>query len=211
MNDTRSPAPSSGRDRDSGLATGLASGLARVLGAPLGRCDAFRPADAVVVLGSLVYPGGRLSRLLDERVVAGVELWRQGGAPILCMSGGSPNGCVEADAMARRARELGVPDAALRLERESRNTGENARFSARMLLAEGCRTVWIVSQPFHLFRARFLFRKYGLTPLTWHAEDSLQFRRPRQALRLITREYAALARMTVFEAAERMRGGGPRE
>ncbi|MEM9493293.1 MAG: YdcF family protein, partial [Myxococcota bacterium] len=145
---------------------------------------------------------GRLSSALEERVAAGVELWRRGGAPIFCVTGGGPPERIEADAMAERARQLGIPDSALRVERESRNTGENARFAAALLREEGCRTVWIVSQPFHLFRAVFLFRKYGLEPLAWHDPTSLQFLYPRLGLRWIAREYAALVRFAAFELTD---------
>ena len=108
--------------------------------------------------------------------------------------------------MAERALQLGVPRKSLRIERESVNTGENARFVAKLLAAEECRTIWIVSQPFHLLRARLLFRKFGLRPLGWHADNSLQFQHPRLALRWIVREYAALAHFTAFEARALVRG-----
>ncbi len=180
--------------------------LARAANAPLARRDRFRPADAIVILGAKLRADGTLSGALEERVAAGVELWKRGAAPIVCVTGGGPPGRVEAEAMARRARELGVPDEALRIESEAANTGDNARLAARLLAADGCQTVWIVSQPFHLLRARLLFYKYGLVPLAWHAEDSLQFRYPRLALRWLTREYAALARFAVFEIRPLLRG-----
>src|SRR5690606_34125012 len=125
-------------------------------------------------------------------VRAGVGLWQRGAAPLLCVTGGGPPGRVEADAMAERALALGVDPAALRVERRSRSTEENARFTAAMLAAERCRTVWIVSQPFHLARARYLFRRAGLAALAWHADDSVQFRQPGRALKWLAREYAAL-------------------
>ena len=177
-------------------------GLARGLGAPLERRDRLCRADAIVVLGSKLRSDGRLSRALDERIVAGVELWQRGLAPIFCVTGGGPPGRVEATAMAARAIELGVPKGALRIEALSANTGENARFSARLLGAEGCRRVWVVSQPFHLLRATLLFAKFGLEPLAWSASDSLQHRNPRLALRWLVREYLALAKFAALEAQE---------
>lgn len=186
---------------------GRAIGRALIaLSAPLARGDAFRPADAIVVLGARLTPRGGLSPLLEERVRAGVDLWRRGGAPILCVTGGGPPGRVEADAMAARALALGVPRAALRVERESRTTEENARFTAVLLAPEQCRTVWIVSQPFHLLRARWLFRRHGFEPLTWHVEDSVQYRWPGSALRWVLREYAAVAAL----GARTMLGSGTR-
>lgn len=171
----------------------LLRALARGLSAPLARGDAFRPADAIVVLGARLTPEGELSALLEERVRAGVGLWQRGGAPILCVTGGGPPGRVEADAMAAHALALGLDRAALRVERQSLTTEENARYTAALLGAEQCRTVWIVSQPFHLLRARWLFRRHGFEPLAWRVEDSVQYRWPGSGLRWVVREYAAIA------------------
>jgi uncharacterized SAM-binding protein YcdF (DUF218 family) len=191
-------------------ARSLARALAGALGAPLARRDAFRPADAIVVLGAPVAPQGGLTMFLAERVAAGVALWQRGGAPILCVTGGGPPGRVEADAMAAHALALGVDPAALRVERQARTTEENARFTAALLGAQ-CRTVWLVSQPFHLRRARYLFRRHGFEALAWHAEDSAQYRLPGPALRWIAREYAALAVMGArMLAAPGGRAAGPR-
>jgi uncharacterized SAM-binding protein YcdF (DUF218 family) len=181
----------------------LSRALSRALAAPLARGDAFRRADAIVVLGARLTPEGELSSLLEERVRAGVDLWRRGAAPILCVTGGGPPGRVEADAMAAHALALGVERTALRVERQSLTTEENARYTAALLGAEQCRTVWLVSQPFHLLRARWLFRRHGFEPLAWHVEDSVQYRWPGSGLRWVVREYAAIAALgarTVFRA-----------
>lgn len=182
----------------------LADRLARALDAPLSRRDAFARADAIVVLGAPLPAAGasdELGHVLEERVRAGVDLWRRGGAPLLCVTGGGPPGRVEAEGMARRALALGLDRAALRVEPRARCTAENARFAAALLAAEGCRTAWIVSQPFHLRRALYLFRRCGIAPLAWHADDSVQYRAPRRALRWLGREYAALARLAMIETA----------
>ena len=176
-----------------GLATAMARTLVRELGRPLARRDPFGHADAIVVLGAPLLPDGRIGSALEERIVTAVELWKRGAAPILCVTGGGPPRRNEADAMAQRAIELGVTRDALRIERRATSTSENARYTGDLLLAEGCRTVWIVSQPFHLRRARMLFARRGFIPLTWHAADSLQYEQPRLALRWVAREYAALA------------------
>lgn len=175
------------------ITRGVAGPLARALGAPLARRHAFQPADAIVILGAPLTLGGHPTVILEERVRAGVALWQRGGAPILCVTGGGPPGRVEADVMAERALALGVSASALRVERRARNTEENARFTAALLAEEQCRIVWIVSQPFHLARAQYLFRRCGLVPLAWHADDSVQHRQPGRALRWLVREYAALA------------------
>lgn len=170
----------------------MIAAAARVLGWPLRLAHPPSATDAVVVLGAPLGPGGALTELLDERVRAGAALWHAGAAPLLCVTGGGPDGRVEADAMAERLLALGVEAAAIRRERRARSTAENARRVAELLRPEGCRSVWLVSQPFHLRRAALLFARAGLDPRCHHIADSLQYRDGRRALRWIAREYAAL-------------------
>lgn len=51
------------------------------------------------------------------------------------------------------------------IEDSSRNTDENAKYVAQILLAKHITTVVVVSQAFHLRRACLVFRKYGLNPI----------------------------------------------
>ena len=60
------------------------------------------------------------------------------------------------------AREAGVPETAVLLERESRNTFENAAYTARLLHAIGKPRIVLVSDRAHLPRAARLFRRAGL-------------------------------------------------
>ena len=180
---------------------------ARVLGWPLAAVDdAGLHADAIVVLGAPMYSNGNLSRQADERVRVGVDLFRAGLAAVICVVGGHcPEGLdhtpAEAEGMARLVRELGVPEAAIRVDRLSNSTVTNAARAAVILLPEGRRRVWLVTQPFHLRRARFHFRRAGFEPLMWHIDTSVQYRRPDLALRWIGREYAAWALALVRAAA----------
>lgn len=145
-----------------------------------------------MVLGSPT-AGDRLTAVGEERVRAGVELWRRGLAPVLCFSGGGG----EAALMVARARELGVPGDAIRLEPTARNTRENAYAAGELLAAEGRQVVWVVTQPFHLRRAAYWLKRAGLEPRPWLIEDSVQYRRPERALRWIGREYAAWAALAL--------------
>lgn len=179
----------------------------RVLGWPLASVDDARlHADAIVVLGAPMYADGSLSRQADERVRVGVDLFRAGLADVVCVVGGHcprdhDDPPAEAEGMARLVRALGVPEAAIRVDRLSSSTVTNAARAAAILLPEGRRRVWLVTQPFHLRRARFHFRRAGFDALTWHIEASVQYRRPDLALRWIGREYAAWALALVRAAA----------
>ena len=182
----------------------------RVLAKPLTVKDPEQPADAIVVLGTPLGPHHGLTDVGEERVQAGVRLWQRGLAPILCLSGGGPGYVMpdrprEADVMAARARELGVPDSALRVERDSLSTADNALRSASLLAADGCKRVWLVSQPFHTRRSRFWFRRAGLEALAWYDDDSVEFREPRRAFLWIAREYGAWLRTAAIDVVRTRR------
>jgi len=213
----------SAQPRTSALAAALGVAV-RALGRPLASVSSVStsgPADAIVILGAPIRADGSLSPMAEERVRVAVDLYRAGLAPVLCVVGGHcPPGYEdtpgEAEGMARLVRALGVPESAIRVDRRSTSTVTNAARAAAILLPEGRRRVWLVTQPFHLRRARFHFRRAGFDPLGWHIEASVQYRRPDHALRWIVREYAAwalaLARAATANGAARAnhaRGRGP--
>ncbi len=66
--------------------------------------------------------------------------------------------------MADLLREAGVPDHAIRLEDQSTNTVENIRFALPLL--GGTRDVIIVSDAYHLPRARLIAMREGLRVTT---------------------------------------------
>ena len=133
----------------------------------LARAEASAPlnheaADAIVVLGCQLVSGGRPSERLRRRVSLGVGLYRDGAAPLLLMSGGGAGPATEASVMRDLAREAGVAETAVLLETESRNTFENAAYTARVLRGMGKTRIILVSDRMHLPRAARLFRRAGL-------------------------------------------------
>lgn len=144
------------------LAVALASACAHprgselfVHGAPLTR------AEAIVVLGNRpAEEHGHIGAELDRRMRRGVALFDAGLAPRLVLVGAAN----EAPVMAARARVLGVPESATLVDATSRDTADNAR-EAVALLCQGrpdCHpSVIVVSSPYHLRRARMLFRCAG--------------------------------------------------
>jgi uncharacterized SAM-binding protein YcdF (DUF218 family) len=119
-------------------------------------------ADVVVVLGARVLPGGVPSPALLARIEKAVDLYHQGLAPRLLFSGGvGVNPPSEASVMRDVAVRLGVPAEACLLEEQSHSTEQNARFSTTLLRSLGARRVVVVSDPYHLLRARQYFRLHG--------------------------------------------------
>jgi uncharacterized SAM-binding protein YcdF (DUF218 family) len=142
-------------------------------------------ADAIVVLGCP--PSPRLERRLER----GVQLYRQGAAPVLLMSGGGNGPVSEAEIMRRMALASGVPDSAVLIEPWSNNTLENARNTARVLGSRGWRTVVLVSDRTHLWRATMLFR---LAHLNVVARSGIRSQSPLKEIGAAVREAAALPR-----------------
>jgi uncharacterized SAM-binding protein YcdF (DUF218 family) len=99
--------------------------------------------------------------------VRGAELFLEGWAPLLIFSGG--RGAItgrlwsepEADLFARIAIDRGVPREAVLIENESTNTGENVRFTKRLLGRQGLdpRSFIVVQKPYMERRSYATFRK----------------------------------------------------
>lgn len=136
--------------------------------APPARIEDARTAQAVVVLGggvrrgALEYGGDTLGRLTLERVRYGARLARATGLPVL-VTGGSVFGDTATEAALMRAALEGEYQVPVRwAEDRSRNTHENARFSAELLKRDGVRRVALVTHGFDMRRARAEFEAAGL-------------------------------------------------
>jgi uncharacterized SAM-binding protein YcdF (DUF218 family) len=130
-------------------------------------------ADAIVVLGARIGADGTASPALARRIELGIALFQAGLAKRLVLSGGGRGRTRatmrEADIMQAIAIAAGVPKHALLIERDSRNTVENAIETARLLAAVDGRSVVLVTDRHHARRARLLFRAAGLMVVALHA------------------------------------------
>lgn len=127
-----------------------------------------RDAQAIVILGGGVrrhaaeYAGGdTLGQLTLERVRYGAQVARLTGLPVLVTGGSVLGGETEA-ALMRSAleREFGVP--VRWLEKQSRNTHENAVRSAQILSAANISRIVLVAHSFDMPRARAEFAAQGI-------------------------------------------------
>ena len=125
-------------------------------------------ARAIVVLGSGLrrdapeYGSDTVNERSLVRLRYGTTLARRLQLPVL-IAGGVPQQASrsEADVMAAIAeREFGVP--VRWKESESRDTADNAKMSAQILVPAGIGRVVLVTQAFHMPRARQLFEAAGL-------------------------------------------------
>ncbi len=135
-----------------------------------GTTDYRRPADAVVVFGARVHASGALSSSLRDRVETAVELYREGLAPLVIMSGGiDMNGTDEAAAMAGYAIARGVEPSALVLDSAGVNTDATVANVMRRV-GPGARLL-AVSQSYHLPRVKMAFRLAGADVATVPARE----------------------------------------
>jgi uncharacterized SAM-binding protein YcdF (DUF218 family) len=136
-----------------------------------GAVDRAQPADVIVLLGSMVYPGGQLGPALERRAQHAAALYRRGlAAHVICSGGIGANPPAEAAVACGRLAELGIPQAALILESQSRNTEQNARETARIMRAYGWHSAVLATDGFHLFRATQMFEHAGVTTYPSPAE-----------------------------------------
>lgn len=164
-----------------------------------GHHDRAQAADAIVVLGARVLPGGVPGDSLRARTLQAVALYRRGLAPtILCTGGVGEHPPAEAEAAATLARQAGVPDAALLLEDRSTSTRENALFAAAIGRERGWRQVIVVSDPYHLWRARRAFARAGLTAYPSPATTGERDRKPLRRLQWTLRECLLVTRDLLF-------------
>lgn len=122
-------------------------------------------ADVIVVLGGES----------GQRVIGAAELYHQGVAPKVFVTGSGDGGLI-----VRRLGMAGVPDAAC--ESQSRSTYENAVLTKKALEASHPRSVMLVTSWFHSRRALAVFRDvwpevtFGVHPVYAGATFTARFR-----------------------------------
>jgi vancomycin permeability regulator SanA len=128
-----------------------------------GTTDYVRPAVGIVVLGAQVNPDGSPSLVLAGRVQKAAELYRQGRAPLVLLSGG---GTAQVDAMRRLALALGVPSGRLRLDVRGINSQATVNDTVAALGIGSRQPLLIVSNFYHLPRLKLAYQRAGLAAYT---------------------------------------------
>ena len=105
-----------------------------------------RKADAIVVLGGEE----------GDRTFRAVELYRAGAASRILVTGDGDYNLIK-----DRLVLAGVPENSVFLEKQARNTKENAEFSARWLREHNARSAILVTSWFHARRALASFHHFG--------------------------------------------------
>lgn len=123
--------------------------------------------QVMVILGCRVMPGGEPSMLLQDRLETALDYLEEDPDILVVVSGGqgSNEPVSEAACMADWLEEKGISEDRIFLEDQSSNTKENLIFSKDLLAREGIDVgetdVLVVSNGFHLTRARMLAERFG--------------------------------------------------
>ncbi len=123
--------------------------------------------QVMVILGCRVMPGGEPSMLLQDRLETALDYLEEDPDILVVVSGGqgSNEPVSEAACMAGWLEERGISEDRIFQEDQSSNTKENLIFSKDLLDREdidvGETDVLVVSNGFHLTRARMLAERFG--------------------------------------------------
>jgi uncharacterized SAM-binding protein YcdF (DUF218 family) len=136
--------------------------------------DQDHAADAIIVFGAAEYVG-HPSPVFRARLDHAYNLFQQGLAPLIITTGGAGNdpkfseGQVGRDYLAKR----GIPDVNLIAETQGTDTEHSARRIAVIMETNNLKSALLVSDAYHLYRARRMMEAEGITVYTSPRPDSI--------------------------------------
>lgn len=165
--------------------------------------DEAQPADYIVVLGAAQY-NGRPSPVLKARLDHAVTLYQKRYASRVITTGGHGIDPHYSEAEVGKAYlvKQEIPPALIEAEQTSSNTSESITKVIEYLRQQKATRVIAVSDGYHLFRVREIFRDHEFVVFTSPAPDS-----PIEA-RLRSRTMASLREVFVFTAYQVGKGLG---
>lgn len=126
--------------------------------------DNRKKSDAILILGAKSYKGDRYNPCLEARVQHGVDLYKNGYANILIMSGGDDeeDKVNESETMKLIAKSKGVPESDIILENKSTSSYENIMYTKKAMLSHNIKSIIIVTEPFHSPRVGLVAKKANI-------------------------------------------------
>lgn len=116
--------------------------------------------DCILVLGCLVKSDGSPSDMLSDRLRCGIELYQQGSAPKIIMSGDHGKADYdEVNAMKQAAIAAGIPSNDVFMDHAGFSTYETIYRAKEIFKAN---KIIIVTQEYHLYRALYIAEQLGL-------------------------------------------------
>lgn len=139
-----------------------------------GQIDQPHKADCILVLGAAEY-SGRPSPVYRARLDHAYQVFEQGMAPLIITSGGAgrdpkySEGAVGRDYLLAK----GVPEADLIAETQADNTDESTQRVAVIMRRNNLDSVLLVSDAYHMFRAKRMMQRQGFTVYTSPRPESV--------------------------------------
>jgi len=136
--------------------------------------DQARPVDAIVVFGAAEYVG-HPSPIYRARLEHAYELFERGLAPLIITTGGSGKDPKFSEGQVGRdyLSTLGVPDVNLIAETQAGDTEQSAQRVAVILQANELNSALLVSDAYHLYRAKRMMEREGITVYISPRPDSI--------------------------------------
>jgi uncharacterized SAM-binding protein YcdF (DUF218 family) len=122
------------------------------------------PSSAIIVLGAAQY-NGKPSPVLRARLDQAANLYREGVAPTVIVTGSKQDGDRVGEGFAGYdyLRNEGIPESALKIESNGTDTYEELSAAGHILDEAGLnRQVVLVSSPYHAHRAKAIAEEVGL-------------------------------------------------
>jgi uncharacterized SAM-binding protein YcdF (DUF218 family) len=145
-------------------------------------------ADAAVILGAAAW-GNKPSPVYRERINEAIALYNKGLVHYLVFTGGTPESDYPSEGRVGRefAIKHGVPETAVLEEQTSRTTEQNLANAQQLMASRGIRTVLLVSDPLHMYRAMAIANDLGL-PATPAPTSSSRFQSLTSQAKFLWRE-----------------------
>jgi uncharacterized SAM-binding protein YcdF (DUF218 family) len=156
------------------------------------RIKASNEAEYIIILGARV-KGTNPSLALQYRIDAAAKYLKRNKDTIAIASGGQGPGedITEAESIKRGLMDHGINESRIILEDKSTDTVENIKFSMK-LIPENLENGLIVSNDFHIFRAKMIARDQGIQM------EGLPAKTPTIAvLKSYSREYLAITKFFI--------------
>jgi uncharacterized SAM-binding protein YcdF (DUF218 family) len=137
------------------------------------RTAAPQQADAIVVMGAAQY-NGNPTTVFAARLDTAYQLWSDGYAPLIVLTGGKMPGdaFTEAETGMQYLLDRGVPASALMAENAGRDTWQSMQGVETVLADRDVDSLLIVTDGFHLLRSELMARSLGFEASGVASEDS---------------------------------------
>ncbi len=152
--------------------------------------------EAVIVPGAFVFPDGRLSDILADRLIVAIDLYKAKKARKLLLSGDHGQASYdEVNAMRKFAQSRGVPREDIFMDHAGFSTYESL-YRARDVF--GVKEALIVTQEYHLMRALYTARKLGIEAYGVTSDRHRYFKMDYYEMREIAARFKAFIEVDIF-------------